>query len=133
MTWTHQIKRSKFNRRFAISSLTSFLGTSLFPFSKLKADSNAVPAKRLAIVGGGMGGIATAYFSGAEWNIDLFESEARIGGHADTRSFDVDGTQYSMDVGAEFFHPDTHPLYWTLLTHIGAHTPKNKKNDLVIT
>jgi predicted NAD/FAD-binding protein len=134
MTWTFGSMTSKFNRRTALNGITTLFGTSLLPFSLLKAQelSNEAPTRRLAIIGGGMGGISTAYFCGSDWNIDLFESEARTGGNADTRSIQVDGKDLSMDVGAEFFHPETHPLYWRLLTLIGAHTPDNKATDLVL-
>ncbi|RYZ51136.1 MAG: hypothetical protein EOP07_21855, partial [Proteobacteria bacterium] len=134
MTWTFGSMKSKFNRRSALQGITTLFGSSLLPFSLAKAQdaSKEVPTRRLAIIGGGMGGISTAYFCGGDWAIDLFESEARTGGHADTRSIQVEGKEFSMDLGAEFFHPDTHPLYWRLLELIGAHTAGNKATDLVL-
>ena len=71
---------------------------------------------RLAIVGGGIGGVATAYFCDPAWTIDLFEAEPRLGGNAATVHVDDD----AVDLGAETFHPATHPLYWSLLHEIGA-------------
>src|SRR6478609_3293051 len=72
--------------------------------------------RRLAVVGGGIGGVATAYLCDADWTIDLFETEPRLGGNAAT--VEVEGTP--VDLGAETFNPATHPLYWRLLAQIGA-------------
>jgi len=72
--------------------------------------------RRLAVVGGGIGGVATAYLCDADWTIDLFEAEPRLGGNAAT--VEVEGTP--VDLGAETFNPATHPLYWRLLAQIGA-------------
>jgi predicted NAD/FAD-binding protein len=70
----------------------------------------------MAIIGGGISGVATAYLCDAGWSIDLFEAESRLGGNAAT--VDVDGMP--VDLGAETFNPATHPLYWSLLAQIGA-------------
>ncbi|KHK95890.1 hypothetical protein LK09_17935 [Microbacterium mangrovi] len=70
----------------------------------------------MAIIGGGISGVATAYLCDESWSVDLFEAEARLGGNAAT--VDVDGIP--VDLGAETFNPSTHPLYWELLTRIGV-------------
>jgi predicted NAD/FAD-binding protein len=91
------------------------------------------PRKRLAVVGAGMGGVAAAYFSDPnEWTVDLFEKRNKIGGHADSVEIDYKGERMPIDLGAQFFHPDTHPLYISLLEHIAAYKPADKDNDLVL-
>lgn len=70
----------------------------------------------MAVIGGGIGGVATAYFCRSRYEIDLFEAEPRLGGNAAT--VEVGGVP--VDLGAETFNPTTHPLYWALLTEIGA-------------
>lgn len=82
----------------------------------------AAPDKRLAVVGAGTSGIATAYFCDSAWSVDLFESRDKIGGHVDTLSVTEGDKRYAVDIGAEFFHPNTHPLYWSFLAEIGART-----------
>lgn len=86
------------------------------------SDDGGKPTKRLAIIGAGAAGVSTAYFCDSGWNIDLFESRDKIGGHADTIEVTDGGKKYSVDIGAEFFHPNTHPLYWSFLEEIGART-----------
>lgn len=82
----------------------------------------AAPSKRLAVIGAGTAGISTAYFCDSAWSIDLFESRDKIGGHVDTLSVTEGDKRYAVDIGAEFFHPNTHPLYWSFLAEIGART-----------
>jgi uncharacterized protein len=83
---------------------------------------NAAPGKRLAVIGAGTAGVSTAYFCDSSWSVDLFESRDKIGGHADTVSVSAGGERLAVDIGAEFFHPKTHPWYWAFLEEIGART-----------
>ncbi|MDL9979481.1 FAD-dependent oxidoreductase [Microbacterium sp. ASV49] len=72
--------------------------------------------RRMAVIGGGIGGVAAAYFCDDAFSVDLFEAETVLGGNAATVV--VDGV--AVDLGAETFHPATHPRYWALLHEIGA-------------
>jgi predicted NAD/FAD-binding protein/uncharacterized protein YeaO (DUF488 family) len=87
---------------------------------------------RVAIVGGGIGGIAAAYFLDAEWEVELFEGRDRLGGHCDTRTVEVEGRSIAIDLGAQFFHPDTHPLYVTLLEELGLYDPAQPEADQIL-
>ncbi|OEV13690.1 FAD-dependent oxidoreductase [Streptomyces nanshensis] len=89
------------------------------------------PDKRLAVVGAGASGIAAAYFCDSAWNVDLFESRDKTGGHADTVSVTDGDERYAVDIGAEFFHPNTHPLYWSFLAEIGARTDDPETNLVI--
>ena len=75
--------------------------------------------ERVAIVGAGAGGIAAAYFLAGSCDVEVFESRSRIGGHCDSRRVAYEGHDVTVDLGAQFFHPDTHPLYVTLLEQLG--------------
>ena len=78
---------------------------------------------RVAIVGAGTGGVAAAYFLGGRFDVDVFEARSRIGGHCDSRVIDHAGQRVTVDLGAQFFHPDTHPIYVTLLEELGLYDP----------
>jgi uncharacterized protein len=85
--------------------------------------------RRIAIVGGGAGGIASAYFLSDMYDVDLFESRPKIGGHCDSQVVEYQGRKINVDLGAQFFHPDTHPIYVTLLEELGLYNPENKDAD----
>lgn len=86
---------------------------------------------RLAIVGGGMGGVATAYFCDDGWSVDLFEERATLGGNATSLAVDDGGHAVVVDVGAESFNARTHPLYWDLLHELGV--APGEPDDVVVT
>jgi predicted NAD/FAD-binding protein len=80
---------------------------------------------RVAIVGAGAGGVAAAYFLAGTHHVELFEARGRIGGHCDSRTVEHRGHRVTVDLGAQFFHPDTHPIYVTLLEEIGLYDPEH--------
>ncbi|MBJ7330422.1 MAG: FAD-dependent oxidoreductase [Solirubrobacteraceae bacterium] len=81
--------------------------------------ASAAGRDRVAIIGAGAGGVAAAYFLAGTFDVDVFEARSRIGGHCDSRTIDYQGQPVTVDLGAQFFHPDTHPLYVTLLDDVG--------------
>jgi predicted NAD/FAD-binding protein len=76
---------------------------------------------RVAIVGAGAGGVAAGYFLADTHDVDLFEARSKIGGHCDSHVIEYRGRRVIVDVGAQFFHPDTHPIYVTLLQEVGLY------------
>lgn len=84
---------------------------------------------RVAIVGGGAGGIAAGYFLAGTVSVDLFEARDKIGGHCDSQVIDYQGQPITVDLGAQFFHPDTHPIYVTLLEELGLYDPDHPDTD----
>jgi len=78
---------------------------------------------RVAVIGAGTGGVAAGYFLSDTHDVDLFEARSRIGGHCDSRVIDYRGQRLTVDLGAQFFHPDTHPIYVTLLQQLDLHDP----------
>ncbi len=78
---------------------------------------------RVAIIGAGTGGVAAAYFLAGTHEVDLFEARSKIGGHCDSHVIDYRGRRITVDLGAQFFHPETHPIYVTLLEELGLYDP----------
>ena len=87
---------------------------------------------RVAIIGGGAGGVAAAYFLAGSFDVDLFEARPRIGGHCDSRVVRHRGRRTTVDLGAQFFHPDTHPIYVTLLEELGLYDPEHPGGDATL-
>ncbi|MEV0252236.1 FAD-dependent oxidoreductase [Nocardia sp. NPDC050712] len=76
------------------------------------AHASGVP--RVAVIGGGMAGVMTAWLLDGHCSVTLLESLPELGGHA--RSVAWNG--YKIDIGAQFFGPRTHPGYWRLLNDV---------------
>src|SRR3954468_15771173 len=87
---------------------------------------------RVAIIGAGAGGVAAAYFLAGRFNVDGFEARSRIGGHCDSRVIKHRGRRTTVDLGAQFFHPDTHPIYVTLLEELGLYDPEHPGADATV-
>ena len=85
--------------------------------------------QRVAIIGAGAGGVAAAYFLAGTLDVDLFEARSKIGGHCDSHVIDYRGQRITVDLGAQFFHPDTHPIYVTLLEELGLYDPAHPDAD----
>jgi predicted NAD/FAD-binding protein len=99
------------------------------------ATLGALPAggrDRVAIIGAGAGGVAAAYFLAGSFEVDLFEARSRIGGHCDSRVIKHRGRRLTVDLGAQFFHPDTHPIYVTLLEELGLYDPERPGADATV-
>ena len=92
----------------------------------------AAPRERVAIIGAGAGGVAAAYFLAGTFDVDLFEARSRIGGHCDSRVIRTQGQRVTVDLGAQFFHPDTHPIYVTLLEELGLYDPDRPEADATL-
>jgi predicted NAD/FAD-binding protein len=84
---------------------------------------------RIAVIGGGIGGITTAYLLEGECDVEIFEARSKVGGHCDSRILEYQGQKITVDLGAQFFHPATHPLYVTLLEELGIYDPDDRDND----
>jgi predicted NAD/FAD-binding protein len=84
---------------------------------------------RVAIIGAGAGGVAAAYFLADTLDVELFEARSKIGGHCDSRVIDYRGRRITVDLGAQFFHPHTHPIYVTLLEQLGLYDPARPVSD----
>src|SRR3954470_11005210 len=101
----------------------------LAAFGALPAGAAANGRDRVAIIGAGAGGVAAAYFLAGNFDVDVFEARSRIGGHCDSRVIKHRGRRLTVDLGAQFFHPDTHPLYVTLLEQLGLCDPARPGAD----
>jgi predicted NAD/FAD-binding protein len=77
-----------------------------------------------------MGGISTAYFCDPERSADLFEARPHIGGSASSIVVQDGGHDVTLDIGAEFFGPRSHPTYWSLLQQIGAVGASDPADDV---
>ena len=122
----------RFTRREAVRGVAalgslSLLGGCGAPAEASRASGSALsgPGTRVAILGAGAGGIATAYFLSGVCDVTIFESSAKIGGHCDSQVVNYQGENVTVNLGAQFFGPATHPIYVTLLEQLGLYNAAN--------
>ena len=99
------------------------------PASRSTSAKPSSDRHRVAIIGAGAGGVAAAYFLAGTHDVDLFEARSKIGGHCDSHVINYRGKRLTVDLGAQFFHPDTHPIYVTLLEQLGLYDPAHPDDD----
>ncbi len=76
--------------------------------------------KNIAIIGGGIAGLSSAYYLRAHHNITIFEANDYVGGHTATVSVNVDNQRYAIDTGFIVFNDRTYPLFESLLAELNV-------------
>jgi predicted NAD/FAD-binding protein len=100
--------------------LRALAASAALPVSQLAA---APHRRSIGIVGGGIAGVSLAWLLDGTYDVTLLEAQDSIGGNV--RSVDVvlDGHEFVVDMGAQYFHPGPYPVYTTLLEHLGLFDP----------
>jgi predicted NAD/FAD-binding protein len=75
---------------------------------------------RIAVVGSGIAGLASAWLLGRENAVTLYEANDYLGGHTHTHDVDVDGRRYAVDTGFIVFNPPHYPLLCKMFGEIGV-------------
>jgi len=119
-------------RRDALKGAAGLATLGALPASASGSGRPRSGRERVAIIGAGAGGVAAAYFLAGSFDVDLFEARSRIGGHCDSRVIEHQGRRITVDLGAQFFHPDTHPIYVTLLEELGLYDPEHPGRDATL-
>jgi predicted NAD/FAD-binding protein len=73
---------------------------------------------RVAVVGGGGAGLTTTWLLDEDYDVTLYESAERLGGHANTVEIVVDGKTISVEAGFEFISKKYYPTFYNLLKNI---------------
>lgn len=77
---------------------------------------------RIAVVGAGIAGLASAWLLSREHEVHLFEADARLGGHTHTHRIALDGREYAIDSGFIVYNEHNYPLLTALLAELGVAT-----------
>jgi len=75
---------------------------------------------KLAVVGGGISGLSCAWMLRQHFDVTVFESEARVGGHSNTVEFSLDDRTYQIDTGFIVYNDRTYPNFMELLRLLGV-------------
>nr|WP_315249647.1 FAD-dependent oxidoreductase [uncultured Duganella sp.] len=76
--------------------------------------------KRIAVIGAGISGLATAYFLQRRHDVVLFEAGDYLGGHANTVDILVEGKPCAVDTGFLVYNEKTYPNLIALLDELGV-------------
>lgn len=75
---------------------------------------------RIAVVGSGIAGMASAWLLSREHEVTLFEANVYLGGHTHTHAVEVAGRSYAVDTGFIVFNPPHYPLLHTMFGELGV-------------
>ena len=77
-------------------------------------------AQRIAVVGAGISGLASAWLLSQKHEVTLFEAGAYLGGHTNTVDVTLDGVSHPVDTGFLVFNSTTYPNLVALFAHLGV-------------
>lgn len=78
--------------------------------------------RRIAVIGSGIAGVASAWLLGGKHEVTLFEKNDYLGGHTHTHRFEDQGHPVSVDTGFIVFNRPNYPHLTGLLSHLGIAT-----------
>ena len=79
--------------------------------------------RRIAVIGGGISGLAAGYVLSRTDQVTLFEADGRIGGHADTHFvLPTAGPPIPVDTGFIVYNERTYPLLTRMFAELGVAT-----------
>jgi len=74
--------------------------------------------KRIAVIGGGISGLGSAYLLKEEAELTLYEKNSYLGGHSRTLDVEIDGDRIPVDTGFIVFNEKNYPLLTALFDEL---------------
>ncbi len=76
--------------------------------------------QRIAVVGAGISGLASAWLLGRQHEVTLFEAGPHLGGHTNTVDVTLEGKTHPVDTGFLVFNDKTYPNFVAMLALLGV-------------
>lgn len=76
--------------------------------------------QRIAIIGAGISGLASAYFLNRQHQVVLYEAGSYLGGHTNTVDVTLDGHTHGVDTGFLVYNERTYPNLIALFDELGV-------------
>ena len=76
--------------------------------------------QRIAVVGAGISGLASAWLLSRQHDVTLFEAASYLGGHSNTVDVTLEGKTHPVDTGFLVFNEKTYPNLIALFEHLGV-------------
>ncbi|WP_321839850.1 NAD(P)/FAD-dependent oxidoreductase [Paraburkholderia bannensis] len=83
------------------------------------------PGQRVAVVGAGIAGLASAWLLARRHRVTLFEAADYPGGHAHTVDVELEGQRHPVDTGFLVFNERTYPNLVALFDELGVATHRS--------
>ncbi|VVE77559.1 NAD(P)/FAD-dependent oxidoreductase [Pandoraea sputorum] len=78
------------------------------------------PGQRIAVIGAGISGLASAYLLARKHRVTVFEAGEYAGGHTNTVDVELDGMHAPVDTGFLVFNERTYPNLIALFDELGV-------------
>jgi predicted NAD/FAD-binding protein len=75
---------------------------------------------RIAVIGSGIAGLASAHLLSREHDVTLFEANNYLGGHTHTHAVEQAGQTFNIDTGFIVYNPLHYPLLSSLFDELGV-------------
>jgi uncharacterized protein len=73
---------------------------------------------KIAVLGAGISGLGSAYILSSKYEVDVYEKDSRLGGHARTTQIQDEGKLFGVDTGFLVFNEPTYPLLTKLFKQL---------------
>ncbi|NML28457.1 NAD(P)/FAD-dependent oxidoreductase [Zoogloea dura] len=83
-------------------------------------------ARRIAVIGSGIAGLASAWLLSREHDVVLFEAGDYLGGHTHTVDVQVEGRRFPVDTGFLVFNRRTYPNLCALFSLLGVESVESE-------
>lgn len=82
--------------------------------------------QRIAVIGAGIAGLASAWLLGQRYAVTLFEAAPRLGGHTNTVDVTLEGRTHPVDTGFLVFNERTYPNLIALFSLLGVRSTETE-------
>ena len=87
--------------------------------------------QRIAVVGAGISGLASAWLLSREHDVTLFEAGAYLGGHTNTVDVTLEGRMHPVDTGFLVFNEKTYPNLIAMFSLLGVESVETEMSFAV--
>ncbi|KZK99336.1 FAD-dependent oxidoreductase [Pseudovibrio sp. Ad26] len=77
---------------------------------------------KIAVIGSGIAGLSAAWLLSKSHNVDVYEKDDRLGGHANTQNVKIAGEDVAVDTGFIVYNEKTYPNLTALFNHLDVQT-----------